>query len=380
MAPVYQTFARDDPVWLRADAARSGRGFGLLRKIVAFFIPPKGEKVMPTKAGIIFIMTSLGIGVAAYNTSSNVLFIALSLMLSTIIVSGLLSWLNFRRTAWRVSLHPPFRAGETAVAGLEVLNEKSVLPTYSLGFNFKTSGGAKGKLTLRSRLDPGSKRRMEWNFRPARRGRELVEMSGVSSQFPFGFLQKSFGGRIAQEVHVWPARLDYSAHFVSVAAPESSGEILNRAGSGSEFVNLRDYQRGDSVRQVHWKATARQRRLVVRQTLAEHQTGFWLHLETSSTTWRKPEQFEKLCCFAATLAEDLFREQRLIGAIVNDNAPVPIRRMADLELLLDQIAVIEPVDHYQPGRALPLPNIIRFEPALPDAIHAFVRGQKAATA
>ncbi len=380
MASAHQTLARNDPVWLRADAGRSDRGFGFLRTMVALVIPPKGQKVTPTRAGIIFILVALGIGVAAYNTSSNILFIALSLLLSTIIVSGLLSWLNFRGAAWRVSLHPPFRAGETAVVGLEVLNHKRVLPTYSLGFDFKTSGGAKGKLILRSRLDPGSKRRMEWHFRPARRGRELVEMSGVSSQFPFGFLQKRFGGRIAQEVHVWPPRVAYEARFTCLFAPESSGEVFNRAGSGAEFVNLRDYQRGDSVRQVHWKATARQGRLMVRQPLAEHQIGFWLHLETSSAIWRRPEQFEKLCGFAAALAEDLFREQRLVGAIVNDDAPMPIRRMADLELLLDQISVLEPIDRHQPGRSLPSPNIIRFEPALPDGIHAFVRGQKAASA
>jgi uncharacterized protein (DUF58 family) len=205
-------------------------------------------------------------------------------------------------------------------------------------------------------------------------------MSGVGSQFPFGFLRKSFGGRIAQEVHVWPARVEYESQFTCLSAPEASGEILNRAGSGNDFINLRDYQRGDPVRQVHWKATARQGRLMVRQPLAEHQTGFWLHLETMSATWRRPEQFEKLCSLAGTLAEDLFRDQRLAGAIVNDNPPLLIRRMADLELLLDQISVLEPVDHYQPGRVLPSPNIIRFEPALPDGVHAFVRGQKAATA
>ncbi|HEX9785815.1 MAG TPA: DUF58 domain-containing protein [Opitutaceae bacterium] len=380
MTALHQTASRENPLWIGAAAGRSERRLGLLRSILAFFIPPKGQKVVPTRAGVILIMVALGIGVAAYNTSSNILFIALSLLLSTIIVSGLLSWINFRRSAWRVSLQPPFRAGETAVVGLEVFNGKRVLPTYSLGFDFKTSSGEKGKLTLRSRLDPGATRRMEWTFRPGRRGRELVEMAGVSSQFPFGFLQKSFGGRIAQEVYVWPARVRYKADLSCLSVPESNGDVLNRAGSGSEFINLRGYQRGDSFRQVHWKVTARAGKIMVRQPLAEHQTGLFLHLETPASTWRRPEQFEKLCGFAAALAEDLFREQRLAGAVINDGAPLTIRRLADLELLLDQIAVLEPLEHYRPGRSLRSPNIIRFEPAMPDGVHAYLRGQKAATA
>jgi hypothetical protein len=87
------------------------RAFRPGRLILSLIVPPKGQKVVPTKAGIILIILALGVGMAAYNTSSNILFITLSLMLSTIVVSGVLSWLNFRGTAWRVAFQRPFRAG-----------------------------------------------------------------------------------------------------------------------------------------------------------------------------------------------------------------------------------------------------------------------------
>jgi uncharacterized protein (DUF58 family) len=213
-----------------------------------------------------------------------------------------------------------------------------------------------------------------------RRGRELVEMSGVGSQYPFGFLHKYFGGRIAQEVHVWPARVPYEADLAALAAPDSVGEVLNRVGAGNDFVNLRHYRLGDPMRQVHWKATARLRRLVVREVLAENHSGFFLHIETPAVLWRRPEQFEKLCGFAATLAEDLFRQQQLIGVVINDRAPIRIRRMADLVLFLDQLAILQPVEHYRASGSIPSRNVIRFEPAAPDGVHALVRGQKAAAA
>ncbi|RME67223.1 MAG: DUF58 domain-containing protein [Verrucomicrobia bacterium] len=359
---------------------RRWRDVRIGRFLLSLFIPPKGQKVVPTKAGLMLSAISMFIGIAGYNSSSNILFITLSLLLSAIVVSGLLSWLNFRSTAWRMILQPPFRAGERAVVDLEVFSGKRFLPTYSLGFGFRVSSGDTGRLSLGRRLDPGETRRLQWSFTPRHRGRELIEMTGVSSQFPFGFLYKQFGGRIAREVHVWPARIAYASSLVAQAVPNSMGDVLNRAGSGNDFINLREYRIGDSYRQVHWKASARQRRLMVRQLLAENHSGFFLQVDTSASVWSDPEQFEKMCSLAATLAEDLFRQGQLIGAIVNDCAPFFVRRVADLELLLDQLAVIEPVDAAIPGRVVAFRNVIVFAPDENEGVSAYVRGQKAATA
>jgi uncharacterized protein (DUF58 family) len=350
------------------------------RLLVSLLIPPRGQKVVPTKSGLVLIALSLAIGTAAYNTASNILFVTLSLMLSTFIVSGVLSWLNFRGTAWKVRFQGPFRVGQPSVAVLDLFNGKGVLPTYSLAFDFRVSSGDAGRLVLRRRLDPGETRRLEWSFRPRRRGRELVEMKGVGSQFPLGFLYKHFGGRYAREVYVWPARATYQADLSAFPAPDSHGDVLNQIGSGNDFVNLRRYQTGDSTRHVHWKASARQRRLMVRQVRAENHSGFFLHVETPASVWRLPAQFEQLCSLAAALAEDLFRQGQLVGAMINDGAPIPIRRVPDLELFLDQLSVLEPVETAGRPRSLPRRNVIRFEPAFPEGVHACVRGQKAVTA
>lgn len=359
---------------------RRWRDVRIARFLLALFIPPRGQKVVPTKAGLVLLVLALAIGVAAYNTSSNILFIALSLLLATIILSGLLSLLNFRRTAWRVTMQPPFRVGQPAVIGLEVYNGKGFLPTYSLAFEFRAASGDQGRLLLRHRLDPGETRRMEWTFTPRQRGRELIEMTGVGSEYPFGFLYKHFGGRIDREVYVWPARVAYEASLLAMPVPNSVGEVLNRAGAGNDFVNLRQYQIGDSVRHIHWKATARQRKLMVRQLLAENHSGFYIHVESPASVWHRPDQFEQLCSLAATLAEDLFRSGQLVGAIINDRPALQIRRVTELELFLDQLAVLETVDHYRPGRGGPARNVISFEPGQPEGVHAFIRGQKAASA
>jgi len=48
-----------------------------------------------------------------------------------------------------------------------------------------------------------------------------------------------------------------------------------------------------------------------------------------------------MCGFAATLAEDLFTEARLMGAAIDTGAAIAIRRVRDLEFFLDQLAMLE---------------------------------------
>ena len=356
------------------------RELRLGRMLLALVVPPRGQKVLPTGAGIALIVIALLIGLAAYNTASNILFIAFSLLLSTIVVSGILSWINFGRTAWRMTLQPPLRAGQQAVLSLEVLNRKKFLPTYCLNFDFKASSGDTGRLVLRQRLDPGEVRRMEWSFHPHRRGRELVEMTGVNSKFPFGFLHKHFGGRVAREVYVWPARIVYQIMMGAIPSADTMGESVARLGHGTEFMSVRRYQSGDSHRHIHWKASARQRKLMVKQLLAENQRGYFLHIETPVLVWDRTEQFEQMCSLAASMAEDLFRQGQLVGAVINDGLPILTRRVADLDLFLDQLAVVEPVENFGAGRTLPLRNVITFEPGRPEGVHAILRGRKAASA
>lgn len=356
------------------------RELRLGRWLLALVIPPRGQKVLPTAAGIALIVIALAIGLAAYNTASNILFIAFSLLLSTIVVSGILSWMNFGRTAWRMTLQPPLRAGQQAVLSLEVVNRKRFLPTYCLNFDLRASSGDAGRLVLRQRLDPGESRKMEWSFQPRRRGRELVEMIGVNSKFPFGFLHKHFGGRVAREVYVWPARIDYQVMLGAVPSADTVGETVARPGHGTEFMSVRRYQSGDSHRHIHWKASARQRKLMVKQLLAENQRGYFLFVETPILVWQNPPQFEQMCSLAASMAEDFFRQGQLVGAVINDGAPILTRRVADLDLFLDQLAVVEPIEHFGGGRMLPLRNLITFEPGRPDGVHAILRGRKAASA
>jgi uncharacterized protein (DUF58 family) len=165
------------------------------------------------------------------------------------------------------------------------------------------------------------------------------------------------------------------------------------------LLALRRYAAGDSHRLIHWKASARSRTLLVRQFAAESTEGLSLWLRTDADVWARPEQFELLVSFCATLAEDLFREGQLISASIDDEAPVPIRRVNDLETLLDRLALVQVRKELDESKlrgsavakamadkeGAPAPgntrkNLLTFAPDGTHGVAAYVDGEKTATA
>jgi uncharacterized protein (DUF58 family) len=148
---------------------------------------------------------------------------------------------------------------------------------------------------------------------------------------------------LGREVLVWPAPVEYrrEAEGTTWRAARSQGE-LNRAGHGGDLMALRRYAPGDSQRLVHWKATARLQKIMVRQFAAEGLEGFTIRVDTDRAVWARPEQFELALSLAATLAEDLFKLERLQAVVIDGEAPQAVRRLRDLEFFLDRLALLEP--------------------------------------
>jgi len=348
---------------------RDGRPFRWSGLLWALVFPARVQRVRPTVAGLALIGLALGIGSAAYNTASNILFITLSILLACLILSGVMSRLNAQGACWRLRLAPPLRAGRATAVTLELWNRRRWLPVHGLWFELgarplaleparaestvtatsaevraawrrRGPDGARGVVWLRERLDPGCPARLDWSFTPARRGRVAVELTAVGSSFPFGFLNKSAGTRLRREAVVWPAPVDYRPARTAGAARLAEGERVSRPGASGDLLALRRFQAGDSHRLIHWKASARLRQLMARQFAAERAARLALWVETGGGRWPREDQFELLCRFAATLAEDLFTAGRLARAAIDAGAPVAIRRMRDLESFLDQLAVL----------------------------------------
>jgi uncharacterized protein (DUF58 family) len=405
----------DNDQWSGPGARAPREPFAWNNLLWMLVYPQRGHRILPTIPGVVLISLAFGIGTAAYNSSSNILFITLSLLLACLILSGVLSWLNLRRVSWRLLLHPPLRAGHDTVVALDLRNGKNFLPTYGLWFEFVARAVApereqraestvsgrgidvratlakadaaenRTRLMLTTRLDPKGEARIEWVFKPDTRGALRVELLRVGSLFPFGFLRKEVGTHLVAETVVWPAPIEYRRHALASARRTVGGERVARAGSSGDLLALRRYTAGDSHRLIHWKASARLRQLLVRQFAAESSGGYSLWLRTDGGVWRPGEQFETLISFVATLAEDLFRAGQLMNVAIDADRPRMVRRVHDLENFLDCLAVARPHDaavDTGPDSAATIArkNLMTFAPDGARGVAAYVDGQKAASA
>jgi uncharacterized protein (DUF58 family) len=405
------TVAREDAGWSGPGIRGPKRKFTWAGLLWSLVYPQRGHRILPTVPGTVLIALSLGIGTAAYNSSSNILFITLSLLLACLILSGVLSWLNLSKVRWRLQVAPPLRVGHDAVVALELRNRKRFLPTYGLWFEFTARPIAQqseqraestvtgrnldvraifakidaaehhGRLGLPSRLDPQGSVRVEWVLKPTQRGRLRVELASVGSLFPFGFLRKEVGTELNAETIVWPAPLEYRRHAVGSARRAMGGERIPRPGTGGDLLALRRYASGDSHRLIHWKASARTQTLLVRQFAAESAEGYAMWLRTDAGVWARPDQFELLISFVATLSEDLFRAGRLIGVAIDAEPPMPMRRVHDLELWLDKLALARSTEKASTSGewSVAKQNVMTFAPDGARGVAAYVDGQKAAS-
>jgi uncharacterized protein (DUF58 family) len=361
---------------------RAKRWSGLLWALV---YPYRGNRLLLTVPGCVVIAVALGIGAAAYNTANNILFIALSLLLACLVFSGILSWCNLRHLAWRLCVPAPVRAGQEHPGAIELHNGKRLLPTYAVWFEVATPGEKKPlRLPLRVRLDPQASTTLDWTLPPAKRGRWVVEVRSASSLFPFGFLKKTLGFTLRRELLVWPAPVAYQRLAATAWSQPGQAEHSRRAGQSGDLLALRSYVQGDCERRVHWKASARLGRLLVRQHAAETQAGYTVWVLTALADWPRPEQFELMCSLAATLAEDFFRAGRLVAVAFDDSPPQPVRRRHDLDRFLDRLALIQPTAPTGPSpgrvRSSRRTNLLRLAPDGARGVAAYLDATKAATA
>jgi len=334
----------------------------LLPLLMRQIIPRAPQRTRLTVTGWFLIIVAMGIGTAAYNTASNILFMTLSLLLSSLVLSGILSQINFRKLGWKLRAPKHLRAGEVALAEVEVENGKRLFPTLCIRFRVGTSSDERPTfLHLMHELAAGGRARLEWTFVPARRGRCAVRLSGVESQFPFGFLRKTLGADSEESVLVWPERLEYEFHPGGSGWRHRSEVSRSKPGQGSDLLNLRPYQRGDAPRTIHWKASARTRKLVVRQFAQEGMTGYHLFIDPDASCWSAGE-FERLCSLAGSLAEDLFHAGRLETVQIDGRTPFAVKTIRDLHEFFDSLALLERSTVHCGGEPRAGSNLVAFKP------------------
>lgn len=100
---------------------------------------------------------------------------------------------------------------------------------------------------------------LRWECVPRRRGKFLIDNIYVETPSPWGFwdYRRVMPGQA--ELRVYPNLAEERHRMAAVFLHRGNYGIhaQRRVGLGREFEKLRDYLPGDSIEDIHWKATAR---------------------------------------------------------------------------------------------------------------------------
>ena len=230
-----------------------------------------------TREGKWFVGLTLAIGFSAINTGNNLLYLILGMLLSMIIVSGILSENALQRL--EVTRRLPMRvfAGRPFLVGIALANHKSRLPSFSIEVEDVVGGRPLAKKCYFLKVPARARQHTSYRGEFDRRGRYAFEGFQVSTRFPFAFFRKSRRIWADNELIVLPRirpvdDLPEDVHAIVGEAPRT------RRGLGREFDGLRPYREGEDARDIHWKRSAREGKLVLREYEAEQQHRVEIHL------------------------------------------------------------------------------------------------------
>ena len=296
-----------------------------------------------TLEGVIFIVITFFLGLAAINTSTNLLYLIMSMMLAFFMVSGILSTNTLKRLEMKRLAVKHVTAGQTALIQIEIQNSKKRASSYSLRVHDYTDGGRLIGACYLFHVGPRSRQTISYRVRFPNRGLYRLGRLKAISRFPFGFFERSFSINQPQEILVYPQIIDIRP-AIEQAHLELGEYETGRKGPGHSLHGLREYTPGDSARHIHWKVSARSSKIMVREFEKEEKkkVTIWLNNHSPLTLNQEVlELFERGVIYAASLSSFLIqRDYQVQLATASGRVPFGMG-IAHLYRILRALALIE---------------------------------------
>jgi uncharacterized protein (DUF58 family) len=334
-----------------------------------------------TKAGVIYVLVTLVIGIAALNTGNNLLYIVVAAMLAAILVSGIVSALVLRGLELDVRLPEHMFAGRPVMGRVILRNPRRILPSFSIRvvpahkkrekkirkqwkweqttFTFPLNRAPENQwVRLRDwrvrrvevappppgifegmiyfpYLPPGADLSADLELCFDRRGRYCESSFGVATRFPFAFLTKTRDIALEREILVYPAIAPPDELFEILPLVRGEWESFQR-GRGSDLYRIREYMPEDSARHVDWKATAKSGALKVREFSREDERKLCIIFDNPAAGAISGAAYERAVNLAASLAWHFSSQDAEVSFVVPGHG-----RGTDVHEFLARLAVIQ---------------------------------------
>lgn len=215
---------------------------------------------------------------------------------------------------------------------------------------WQPSAGA-GNNRSSTTIPPRERRRIDLTLTPFRRGERRVERITVRSYGPLGLCARQATLSAPGQIRVLPpfkSRKHLPSRITRLKELDGRTSVMVR-GPGTEFDSLREYVRGDDVRSIDWRATARRNDVMVRTWRPERDRRVVLLIDTGRTSAARIDDEPRLdTAFEASLllaalagpagdrVDVVAFDRRVRGRVQGAQGAELLSRMVDV------MAVIEP--------------------------------------
>lgn len=226
--------------------------------------------ILPSWPGLGFLAL-IGLLLAVSFVYNNNLVYSLTFLLGSVFfISTLHTFQALAGIRLRAAKTRPCYVGELAEFKVYVENIGQ-RPRPNLQFSMRNAE------TVRIDLSAGASDYVTLRVKATRRGWMQLTTVTLFSFVPLGLFRAWSPLNFKQQVLVYPRPADEMLPF-----PNTHGESEGLGGKSpgvDDFFGLREYQAGDSIRQIHWKAYAKGQGILTKQYGGENAPELWLDWE-----------------------------------------------------------------------------------------------------
>jgi uncharacterized protein (DUF58 family) len=230
--------------------------------------------ILPTRFGWLYALLLIGLLAGSINYSISLGFAITFLLAGLGLISMLHTWRNLANLKIEAKHAKPVFAGEHAVFELAV-TEDSNRARYSIFARFADHEADVQDVPA---LGEGA---FKLSLRSQKRGWLKAPRVTFSTEFPLSLFHVWAYAETANQCLVYPNPSLHSQILPSADSDGATGQLSTTQGD-DDFIGHRNYQFGDSLKRVDWKASSREQGLLVKQFQGEASSTLWLDFNTTT--------------------------------------------------------------------------------------------------
>ena len=241
-----------------------------------------------TKGGWVLVLLCVLLTLGAINADLNLTYLLTSLLIALLLASVATPvWSVLRLKCRRAICGAAFAGEQFAVHFWVYSARRTTARMVRIEDPLGTDERGHAVRALAWRIPAHGRIRLCSMLRAGKRGVYALPGLTWSSGFPFGLARCGMKDRPGGELVVYPARGRLSAAAAAGLKPRGMrGRTASRLGViCDEFRSVREYRPGDSLRLIHWRATAHLSKLCVREMEHERAASLLVLLDSRIPAW-----------------------------------------------------------------------------------------------